>query len=49
MKDFILEDCRTKLQALPHEAQVKMIWMWIKQDHINIKQFEELLYFFKEA
>jgi len=35
-----LED---KLRPLDSEQQARLIWMWIKQDHINFKQFIQLV------
>ena len=43
-----LSDMGMKLQKLNIDERAKLIWMWIKQDHINLKEFNELLPYITE-
>ena len=43
-----LSDMGMKLQKLNIDERAKLIWMWIKQDHINLKEFKELLPYITE-
>ena len=42
--DLKLRECIVKLEAAPSsDVRAKMIWGWIKQDHINLRQFKVLV------
>ena len=43
MKDFKLEDCKTKLQPLDEDDKLKMIYQWVKQEYITLAQFKMLV------
>lgn len=43
MKDFKLEDYIKKLESLDKDDSVRMIWQWMKQGDINLKQFKILV------
>lgn len=44
MKDYKLEDCIKKLEEIYlHTERAKMIYMWVKQNHITLSQFKELI------
>lgn len=43
MKDFKLEDCIDKLQLLDEDDKLKMIYQWVKQEHISLAQFRKLI------
>jgi hypothetical protein len=43
MKDFKLEDCKIKLQPLDEDDKFKMIYQWVKQEHITLAQFKMLV------
>jgi len=41
---FSFRDNMEKLNKCnSEEEQLKLIWMWIKQEHINLKEFIELI------
>ena len=40
---FKLEDCKTKLQPLDEDDKLKMIYQWVKQEHITLSQFKMLV------
>lgn len=43
MIDYDFEDRKKKLVSLPDNEAKKLIWVWIKQKIINLKQFSELV------
>ncbi len=43
MKDLKLIECREKIQWYHPDDQAAILYMWIKQDHISMRQFT-LLY-----
>ncbi len=43
MLDYKIEDCKMKISKLPKDEAMKLIFTWIKQDYINLKQFKELI------
>lgn len=43
MKDFKLEYYIKKLESLDKDDSVRMIWQWMKQGDINLKQFKILV------
>ena len=42
-EDFHLEWCLSKLSQINPENRMVVIWQWIKQDHIDFKQFKVLV------
>jgi hypothetical protein len=44
MLDIKVEDCKLKLEPLSMDDRIKNIYMWVKQNHINLKQFKVLIY-----
>ena len=38
-----LFDMQMKLRKLNSDEKARLVWMWIKQDHINLKEFQKLL------
>jgi len=43
MIDSKLEICKIKLDGLSKDEKLKMIYMWVKQGHINLSYFKKLL------
>jgi hypothetical protein len=43
MKDLKLIECRAHLQSFDTNDQAAILYMWIQQDHISMRQFT-LLY-----
>ncbi len=43
MIDTKLEDCRQKISTLNQDDKLRIIYTWVKQDFINLKQFKLLL------
>lgn len=41
--DWDLENMKEMLGKLSKDEKVKMIYMWIKQRHISLKQFQQLI------
>ena len=45
MIDFKIMNCKDKLSKLSKDESLKIIYGWIKQNHITLKQFKELVSF----
>lgn len=44
MKDFKLIECIAKVEVLPtKDDKINILWQWMKQGNINLKQFKALL------
>ena len=43
MIDFKIEDCKDKLINISEDEQLRLIYTWVKQDFINLKQFKKLI------
>lgn len=43
MVDYKIEDCKDKLSKLSKEECLRLIYTWVKQDYINLKQFKVLV------
>lgn len=48
MIDYKIEKCKESLSKISKEFALKMIYTWVKQAHINFKQFKELLLWLEE-
>ena len=45
MVDYKVEDLKEKIKQLSIDETYRLIYMWIKQEHINLKQFRALISF----
>jgi len=43
MKDFKIMECIEKLEPLEKEKRIAIVWQWIKEGYVNLKQFKALL------
>jgi len=42
-KDFFLHELIHKLENTEKDRRAVMVWQWVKQNHINLKQFKVLI------
>ncbi len=43
MIDYKVEDCKDKLSKLSKEEALRVIYGWVKQEFISLRQFKELI------
>ena len=43
MDKFKLQECKNVLNELSNSEQLKIIYMWVKQKHIGLSEFIELV------
>lgn len=43
MKDFVFKERVKRLEELNKDERIKMVWMWCKQNVINLNQFKQLI------
>lgn len=46
--DYILEGCKSRISQIESKTErIKMVYMWVKQNTINLKQFTQLIDYIK--